>query len=99
MALVEKPSVAGQADDFDFLSADEVHALLAWATANQPTEYPLYATAVYGGMRMGELFGLALERREPGTGADQHPTLVLEHTEIREASAPADQSAAPADPG
>jgi integrase len=58
VALVEKPSVAGQADDFDFLSADEVHALLAWASVNQPTEYPLYATAVYGGMRMGELFGL-----------------------------------------
>jgi integrase len=58
VALVEKPSVAGQADNFDYLSADEVGKLVAWAAVHQPTEHPLYATAVYAGMRMGELYGL-----------------------------------------
>ena len=58
VALVEKPSVAGQADNFDFLSAEEVCKLLAWSLTNQQTEHPLYATAVYTGMRMGELYGL-----------------------------------------
>jgi integrase len=58
LALVEKPSVGQQADDFEFLSAAEVSKLLAWAETNQPSEFPLYATAVYVGMRMGELYGL-----------------------------------------
>ena len=46
------------ADQFDYLSADEVSKLLAWTQKHQPDEFPLYATAVYTGMRMGELFGL-----------------------------------------
>lgn len=58
VALVEKPSVAGQAMDFNFLAADEADHLLAWARENQPTEYPAYATALYTGLRMGELWGL-----------------------------------------
>jgi integrase len=58
VTLVEKPSVAGQAMDFNFLAADEADHLLAWARENQPTEYPAYATALYTGLRMGELWGL-----------------------------------------
>lgn len=58
VAAVEKPSLAGQELDYRYLSADEVDNLLAWTRENQPTEYPLYATAVYTGLRMGELFGL-----------------------------------------
>ncbi|GAC1341966.1 MAG: hypothetical protein NVSMB23_14180 [Myxococcales bacterium] len=46
------------ADEFDYLSAEEVSKLLAWASQHQPEEFPLYAMAVYTGMRMGELFGL-----------------------------------------
>ena len=45
-------------DDFDFLSREEVAKLLTWAEQQQPSESPLYATAVYTGMRMGELYGL-----------------------------------------
>ena len=33
-------------------------ALLSWSAQQQPTEFPLYATAVYTGMRLGELAGL-----------------------------------------
>lgn len=58
VALVEKPSVAGQAMDFNFLSADEADRLLSWAREKQPKEYPAYATALYAGLRMGELWGL-----------------------------------------
>jgi integrase len=58
VALVDKPSLAGQAMDFNFLSADEADRLLAWSRENQPTEYPAYATALYTGLRMGELWGL-----------------------------------------
>jgi integrase len=46
------------AGEFEYLSADEVQKLLAWSEASQPEEFPIYATAVYTGMRMGELFGL-----------------------------------------
>lgn len=55
---VEKPRLERDEDDFDFLSADEVANLLAWATQHQSTEFPMYATAVYTGMRLGELCGL-----------------------------------------
>jgi integrase len=58
VALVDKPSVAGQAMDFNFLAMDEADRLLSWARENQPTEYPAYATALYTGLRMGELWGL-----------------------------------------
>ena len=58
VALVDKPSVAGQAMDFNFLSLDEADRLLAWSREHQPTEYPVYATALYTGLRMGELWGL-----------------------------------------
>ena len=65
VALVDKPSVAGQAMDFNFLSADEADRLLAWAREKQPKEYPAYATALYTGLRMGELGGPALGRLRP----------------------------------
>ncbi|MGO9291333.1 MAG: tyrosine-type recombinase/integrase [Polyangia bacterium] len=58
VTLVDKPSVAGQAMDFNFLSLDEADRLLSWARENQPTEYPVYATALYTGLRMGEMWGL-----------------------------------------
>ena len=57
VSKVEKP-VNHLRDDFDFLSADEVAGLLAWTEKHEPSEFPLYATAVYTGMRMGELYGL-----------------------------------------
>jgi integrase len=55
---VDKPSVSGREREFAYLERAEVERLLAWAAKNQPDEYPLYATAVYTGMRMGELYGL-----------------------------------------
>jgi integrase len=58
VALVDKPSVAGQAMDFNFLALDEADRFLSWARGNQATEYPVYATALYTGMRMGEMWGL-----------------------------------------
>jgi len=58
VSLVDKPSVAGQAMDFNFLSMDEADRLLSWAREKQPKEYPAYATALYTGLRMGELWGL-----------------------------------------
>jgi integrase len=58
VALVDKPSVAGQAMDFNFLSLDEADRLLSWAREKQPKEYPAYAAALYAGLRMGELWGL-----------------------------------------
>lgn len=58
VALVDKPSVAGQAMDFNFLSAEEADRLLAWSRESQPKEYPVYATALYTGLRMGEMWGL-----------------------------------------
>jgi integrase len=42
VALVDQPSVAGQAMDFNFLALDEADRLLSWARGNQPTEYPVY---------------------------------------------------------
>jgi integrase len=57
VSKVAKP-VKHSTDDFDYLSADEVARLLAWAERNQPNEFPFYATAVYTGMRLGELCGL-----------------------------------------
>ncbi|MFL5293188.1 MAG: tyrosine-type recombinase/integrase, partial [Myxococcales bacterium] len=48
----------GDANEFDFLAAGEVVLLLSWSEKHQATEFPLYATAVHTGMRMGELFGL-----------------------------------------
>jgi len=58
VALVDKPSVAGQAMDFNFLALDEADHLLSWSRGNQSTEYPAYATALYTGLRMGEMWGL-----------------------------------------
>ncbi len=55
---VEKPRLERDEDDFDFLSADEVANLLTWAARHQPTEFPMYTTACYTGMRLGELCGL-----------------------------------------
>ena len=43
---------------FDFLQRDEAERLLAWTHVNAPREFPLYATAIYTGARMGELYGL-----------------------------------------
>jgi integrase len=56
------------ANDFDYLAAEEVARLLAWAQRHQPAEFPLYATAVHTGMRMGELFGLRWTDVEFGGG-------------------------------
>ena len=42
----------------DFLSAEEVERLLLHAERNAPALYPMIATAVYTGMRKGELYGL-----------------------------------------
>src|SRR2546425_2704357 len=55
---VDKPQLGRDDDDFDYLSRDEVESLLNWAKEHQPSECPLYATAVYSGMRLGELYGL-----------------------------------------
>ena len=58
VSAVDKPSTAGQEMDFNFLAADEIDRLLTWARENQPDEYPIYATAAYTGLRLGELWGL-----------------------------------------
>jgi integrase len=58
VAFVDKPSLVGQSMDFNFLSLEEADRLLSWSREKQPTEHPAYATALYTGMRMGELWGL-----------------------------------------
>jgi integrase len=55
---VDKPSLAGRDSDFNFLTRDEVAKLLRWSSTNQPNEHPLYATAVFTGLRLGEAYGL-----------------------------------------
>jgi hypothetical protein len=42
----------------DYLSGDEVAKLLAYAHEHAPDVFPMIATAIYTGMRKGELFGL-----------------------------------------
>jgi integrase len=42
----------------DYLSSDEVAKLLAYAREHAPDVLPMIATALYTGMRKGELFGL-----------------------------------------
>ena len=42
----------------ELLIAEEVELLLLHAERNAPTLYPMIATAVYAGMRKGELYGL-----------------------------------------
>jgi integrase len=42
----------------DYLSGDEVAKLLAYARGHAPDVLPMIATAIYTGMRKGELFGL-----------------------------------------
>ena len=42
----------------DYLSADQVCRLLAHAEVSAPSLFPMIATAVYTGMRKGELYGL-----------------------------------------
>jgi len=42
----------------DYLSSDEVAQLLAFTSEQAPDVYPMIATAIYTGMRKGELFGL-----------------------------------------
>lgn len=42
----------------DYLSGDEVAKLLAYARGHAPDVFPMTATAIYTGMRKGELFGL-----------------------------------------
>jgi integrase len=44
--------------DFDYLQREEVERLLSWTRQNAPGDFPLYATAIYTGARMGELYGL-----------------------------------------
>jgi integrase len=41
-----------------YLTAPEVSSLLAWSAKHTPSDLPLYATAVYTGMRQGELLRL-----------------------------------------
>jgi len=43
---------------FDFLIHDEAERFLSWTRENAPHDFPLYATAIYLGPRMGELYGL-----------------------------------------
>ncbi len=54
---VDKPSLAGRDQDFDFLSKDEVERLLGREQIPR-SERTVYAIAVYAGLRMGELYGL-----------------------------------------
>jgi integrase len=42
----------------DYLSSDEVAKLLTYAREHAPGVFPMVATAIYTGMRKGELFGL-----------------------------------------
>lgn len=42
----------------DYLSSDEVSKLLTHTREHAPAVYPMIATAIYSGMRKGELFGL-----------------------------------------
>jgi integrase len=58
LADVDKPSLAGRDSDFAYYEWPEVQRLLAWSVEHQPSEFPLYATAVYTGLRLGELIGL-----------------------------------------
>jgi integrase len=44
--------------DFDYLHRDEAERFLSWSRENAPQDFPLYATAIYTGARMGELYGL-----------------------------------------
>jgi integrase len=45
-------------EDSESQSAEEVERLLLYAEWNAPNLYPMIATAVYTGMRKGELSGL-----------------------------------------
>lgn len=42
----------------DYLSREEIAKLLAWSAAKAAWVHPMIATAIYTGMRKGELFGL-----------------------------------------
>jgi integrase len=44
--------------DFDYLHREEAERFLSWAREHAPQNFPLYATAIYTGARMGELYGL-----------------------------------------
>ncbi len=52
---VERPTAE---PTIDYLTRDEVAALLSHAREHAPDLHPLIATAVYTGLRKGELFGL-----------------------------------------
>jgi integrase len=43
---------------FDFLAREEAERLLSHTRSAAANDYPLYATAIYCGLRMGELYGL-----------------------------------------
>jgi len=43
---------------FTFLQRDASGQLLSWTRDNAQRDFPLYATAIYTGARMGELYGL-----------------------------------------
>jgi integrase len=43
---------------FDYLQRDEAERLLSHSRVAAPNDYPLYATAIFAGLRMGELYGL-----------------------------------------
>lgn len=43
---------------FDYLTREETERFLSWTKTGAPADFPLYATAIYTGMRMGELYGL-----------------------------------------
>lgn len=42
----------------EYLTRPEVERLLAWAREHQPIDFPVYATAVYTGLRQGEMLRL-----------------------------------------
>jgi len=60
---IKKPTIRLIDDDFDFLKTDtEIARFLAAAFAESEKVYVLYATAIYTGLREGELAGLKRDR-------------------------------------
>lgn len=55
---VERPSIAEAKEHLEYLSVEQATALLSTAEETRPEIAPMVATALYTGMRRGELFGL-----------------------------------------
>lgn len=52
------PSKGKPVDNASYLTRVECRRLISWAKVNQPDEHPIYATAIFTGMRLGELRAL-----------------------------------------